>query len=280
MRKLIGIIVVSLLYVIVANAQSQQPTPSLGELSKPIQTYTTNKQRSPKNDQGGTVQSPLIVKTINSPKTQTEADQDRKEREEKAANDQHLVWFTGLLVLFTAVLAGVAMWQGWFAKKTLTATQRAFVFIEDISTETPPFASPTRKPKCKIIVTLKNSGLTPTKHMICNINYASLDKTELITTFPDGQEMIYGIIGPKASFRDLSVDVPIYDLMPPALSEERVYIWGWVDYNDIFSKHRHRTEFCYEAVPKGSDVGFRLCDKYNGADDECYRKPSPYTPPT
>jgi hypothetical protein len=77
----------------------QQPSPSARKLDKPKQTQPTTSQQTSSADQRGTDESPLVVKTIPTPKTEEEAAQETQDRKDKAANDRHIVWFTGALVL-------------------------------------------------------------------------------------------------------------------------------------------------------------------------------------
>jgi len=192
-------------------------------------------------------------------------------------SDLLLILFTFALAVCSALLVVVGFCQYQFSIKT----RRAFVYVDDISFPESQIFPPPGTPY-RLIITLKNSGFTPTKFMVCNVNHDYFEKGKTITTFPNAHEMIYGLIGANAIFQ-----IPIYidydKISPSSLKEGHLYIWGWIDYNDIFTrynlrKHRHRTEFCYEVIVGRYDYGLRPYWKYNGADKECYRKPSPYVP--
>jgi len=77
----------------------QQPGPGSRKVSKPEQQQSPSSQQTAATDQRGTEQSPLVVKTIPPLKTQEEATQEAKDRNDKSANDRHVVWLTGALVL-------------------------------------------------------------------------------------------------------------------------------------------------------------------------------------
>ncbi len=77
----------------------QQPTPSAREISQPKQQQPASGQQTSAPDQRGTEQSPLVVRTIPTSKTQEEAAEEAKDRNDKAANDRHIVWFSGALVI-------------------------------------------------------------------------------------------------------------------------------------------------------------------------------------
>lgn len=120
------------------SAQSQQPS---RESSKDKQRHTGPAQKQGAPDERGTEKSPVVVKVLPTPDDKEKAEQDRKEREEKAALDRRLVDLTGdlarytdSLAVFTAVLAiatiegskrrffafGIIQYQDIFKKKTRT----------------------------------------------------------------------------------------------------------------------------------------------------------------
>jgi len=107
------------------SAQSQGPTPSPRKLSKPVQSPTQNKEQKPKPDKRGTEQSPLVVKTIPTTKSQNEIDQERSEREEKAALDRKLVWATKGLYIVGIIQAVILLGQIILYWRTLTETKKA-----------------------------------------------------------------------------------------------------------------------------------------------------------
>jgi hypothetical protein len=78
-------------------------------------------------------------------------------------------------------------------------------------------------------------------------------------------------------------------LVSAADNRRIILIWGWADYNDAFSgTSRYRTEFCYQLSVYGDPsvgsieqhIEASQYWRHNAADDECYRRPAPYTPPT
>jgi hypothetical protein len=125
LRRLIWIIILIFLCVISVNAQSQRPTPSGREKGKPQQQEIKTKQQQPASDQRGTEQAPLVVKTVNPPKTEAETNQDRQDRAKKASHDGWFLVFTGLLAAFALIQVGVLIWQGCSMKGTLQLTREA-----------------------------------------------------------------------------------------------------------------------------------------------------------
>src|SRR5712691_2328129 len=113
-------------------AQSQQPPPSGSPTNGPPQTQPQTNQQPTATDQSGAEQSPIFVKVIPTPKTDAEATQDAKDREEKSAADWWIVRWTGAVAIFTFVLACVGMWQGIQLKRSvdiLSQAERAQIFI-------------------------------------------------------------------------------------------------------------------------------------------------------
>jgi hypothetical protein len=122
-RHIILVLALALLAAMLGNSwgQSQQPPsePQRGEQPTP-------------SDQRGTEQSPIIVKVLPTPKTETETAQDAKDREEKFHTDQWLVRWTGAVALFTLALVVIGSWQGRQLKKSvdvLTQAERAQMFV-------------------------------------------------------------------------------------------------------------------------------------------------------
>lgn len=107
------------------NARSQGPSPSLGEKSKPQQQQTKANQQKTASDQRGTEQTPFVVKTVNPPKTEAEANQERKDRAKKASYDWWFLVFTALVACFALLQLGALIWQAYFLKGSLEITREA-----------------------------------------------------------------------------------------------------------------------------------------------------------
>ena len=100
-----------LIVALLVQSPSQRPSPGLGEGGQPQQTQSNSANQPANPDQRGTEKLPLVIKQVPTPKTNVEAAEEAKDREEKAANDRKLVEFTGRLVLATAVLAIIGFFQ-------------------------------------------------------------------------------------------------------------------------------------------------------------------------
>jgi len=280
LRRSIWIIILTCLCVIVANAQSNRPIPSPRIKGNPPQIHPSDNQQKAESDKRGTEQSPLVVKTINPPNSETEAKQEREQRNEQSSQNRWLVKFTGGLFIATILLFGVAIWQGWHLKRSvdsLQTTQRAYVSIKELIHTVKPAEG-----FGEIIIVLENTGETPVRKMICNFNHRCFPE-DIPSGFdyPDTDPPVYGTIGRKTTL-DARVRMPFTAFEDARTKKQRFYIYGWIDYYDVFpNTPRHRAEFCYEVmISKDRKFIYKIYGTYNGYDDECSRKPSPYVPPT
>ncbi|SRR6266496_1808502 len=98
---------------------SQHPIPTPAEVKEPEQQQSSTTQKSAANDQQGTEQLPLVVKILPSMKTQAEADQDAKDREDKTANERRSLYLTGFLALTAFLQLLVYGFQSYFLKQTV-----------------------------------------------------------------------------------------------------------------------------------------------------------------
>lgn len=175
------------------------------------------------------------------------------------------------------------------AERALNSTERAFVFMKNI------YASPVYDPTESIVgwdfhVVWENSGATPTQFMVSRKQWMIWPEGNIPDdfNFPDigspFQSKSY--IGPKAVIDAGALQVSNEMLATVADSPARMLIWGWAEYNDIFSPTvRHRSEFCAEVAVDGSleiepndrikpPFVFLVYKQHNGTGDECYRKPT------
>lgn len=99
-----------------ALATSDPPFPASAkqESSQP-QTQTPGSGQRPTNEIRGTEQSPLVVKTAPSEDAKAKAEEDAKERQNKAASDWWLIALTAMLAIATIALVLVTGGLVWFA---------------------------------------------------------------------------------------------------------------------------------------------------------------------
>jgi hypothetical protein len=237
-----------------------------------------------------------IHQTSGTPKKSGTADPKEANRQgdikdELAKWTRALACWTGALVLVAVISAFISFFQ-WRAlvrtdettREALISVQRAFVVIKDFTRQR--IIDSKQMPAYQITPRWENSGLTPTREMITNASWALFkEKMPEDYNFPDMPSIPVRrvLLGPKAVINGAGLIIPaaVFDEAKKGIN--RLYIWGWADYNDIFrNTPRHRTEFCSEVLitdnPHASDltVTFSVCAKFNGADTETMRRPGPY----
>lgn len=190
-----------------------------------------------------------------------------------------------------ASAAGAAQTSADTAEKTLITTQRAFVYPKSISKEW--FGARRSKEPGEIVEWVftpewENSGTTPTKNGLSHVSWKRFPKGSGPETIQFGDQWAAGskreysrlFLAPKSSQSGQSVSISAHDLR----SGDPCFVWGWVEYDDIFAT-RHRSEFCVELELRSGPstdpnaIAFRFYRLHNGADDECYRQPSPFVQP-
>jgi hypothetical protein len=154
-------------------AQSQQPPPSEGEIGQPQQPQTEPSQQTPSTDQRGTEQLPLIVEIFKTRKSEAEAAQEAKDREDRASLDWKTIVLNALLVLVAALQFGALIVQAYWLRRTVKVSEaaaiaatrsadavvsqlRAYVVVSSAKIHNFGFVDP---PKAQIVI--KNSGQTP-----------------------------------------------------------------------------------------------------------------------
>jgi hypothetical protein len=99
----------------------QTPTPTPSKTRNPKQQQSAASQQPAANDQRGTEQSPLVVKTLESAKSQIEAQKESDDRKRKTANDGWVVILTGVLAIVAIGQLGVYLYQAIKLRETVRA---------------------------------------------------------------------------------------------------------------------------------------------------------------
>jgi hypothetical protein len=90
---------------------AQNSPPGQKETSGGGQKQSRGSRQPASPDRRGTEDAPFVVRSLPTPKTQEEAAEEAKERDEKTANDRKLVQFTRQLVVATGVLGAIGFLQ-------------------------------------------------------------------------------------------------------------------------------------------------------------------------
>jgi hypothetical protein len=106
-----------LIFIVLFSLQTSTPTP--GKTGQPEKQQASSGQKPANPDQRGTEHSPLVVKSIPSPKTQEETDQEAKDRNQKTANDRISLILTGIIATIAFGQLIVYWYQSIQLKKTV-----------------------------------------------------------------------------------------------------------------------------------------------------------------
>lgn len=136
----------------------------------------------------------------------------------------------------------------------------------------------------RIRAQFENSGTTPAARVVTNVNSVILESgLPPDFEFPDGPLIESTVIGPRAAVESQEYIFAAMEMTLAARGGVRCFIWGWVDYDDVFEDStRHRTEFCFQVVAKSwgdsfdPNISFRPYQQFNGADGDCMRQPKAY----
>ncbi|BAM91093.1 hypothetical protein S58_51140 [Bradyrhizobium oligotrophicum S58] len=173
------------------------------------------------------------------------------------------------------------------AERALTVVERAFIMISDISIVT--ISQYHTIIVHRINVNVLNSGRTPARNYVSCVNLVVVDDLPHDFRFADRTHdgLVAGVIGPQ-SRTYFQVDVFIQDALATHEGRKKTFIYGWMEYDDIFpDSARHRTEFCVSVevftdprvMPEvisghpASVLTVRPYGRYNAYDEDCLYRP-------
>lgn len=197
-----------------------------------------------------------------------------------------------MLALFTAVLGGstIGLWistkrTAEIAERSLTELERAFI-TNNIEIGSGWFQN--QIAYWEIRISWLNVGRTPTRGLYTHCSWDHFaDDLPANFNFPDrwdGQpDIAPAFIPPEGQIEDEPIRIPPNILNAGQQGHIRIFIWGWVEYDDIFpGTQPHRTEFCNEIIflvdpyvkqnPGTRTAKLRIVGRHVGADKECYRQ--------
>jgi len=264
--------------VIVVNAQSHKQIPK----QSPAQ------QQKTETDKRGTEQVPFIVKTIPTPKSEAESQQDRKEREEKASQAQwtiRLAWavaiatfLQALFLLFTLRETKKAANAAKRSADVLPAIERGYLFVNiklDKTNKSPEELINMRQygltGRNRVQVYIINHGKTPAiiKSFHSKVDFYTAKQVEdFFTGYWITKSIVSSDVDIIEGGKPIDEPYPVsFDIGP---DEDHYFIdsdngpkllcIGIVRYADIFN-NSHETVFCWEFRQLTAD--FYICEKYN-----------------
>ncbi len=169
---------------------------------------------------------------------------------------------TLLIAAFTGTLWMATSRQAQLTREALIADKKAFVFVTTFN-QTWTKDEITGVYAWQFRPVLRNSGDTPTRGMRTYVNCEILD-----SRLPDGFDftaveanVITGTIPPKFELQGglapLGRFISPQDIVECQNGRRFIYLWGWVEYNDVFPRtKKHITKFCWVIHITGDPYGF------------------------
>ena len=224
----------------VSFAQSQAPAPGPPKDSNRIEEKSDKRNQIADPNQRGTVQTPLIVKTLPTQKDKEETEHEAYERHEKPRNERWLtystIWLavvTTFLALFTAYLWDATRKLVRSAEETAKRQLRAFIFGKGFNHGPHLWDGAIRE--YVFWVTWENVGLTPGID-VCNwieVKTVPANEEQQIV-FAPSNERRPTVMGPRATAQTGFITVPLETMMQRWRNETKIFVWSRVEYRDIF----------------------------------------------
>jgi hypothetical protein len=250
-------------------------TVALSQQLPPIKGKSGQPQQPSAIDQRGTQQSPIVVKVLPTPKTNEEATQEAKERNEKEALDRRIKDATGNIAYFNKILAAIAVlqfltliFQAWMLRRTVNtsrACERAYVTMLH---EGPGVVFETEG-LFYLTIKIKNYGRTPAKVTDTLLKPVILPRGEKLPPKPNYIRDKENHESQKAFLvrDDYFIVTEYFDIKEQILTIQEgtaiLYLIGYVDYVDAFDK-RHRGGYArrYVFSDKTNDLQLVLDGAY------------------
>lgn len=247
-----ALLVLSLNIASVALADSNPPSASAEAHQQSEEEDPGQKNRST-TKQLGTLESPLVIETARLAPT----DQERPERDSKFLTDWLVAGSTIWLAIVTTLLA-IYTYKLWSsADKNVAKQLRAY-----ISVLPGPFTEQTSETKYVAFPRMRNSGLTPARHVrtVGLMDILSIHPSNDDFALPKVNASLSSAIGSQGDLNIVVVpdrwftanDISAFK-RPDA--QQRIFIWGRVEYQDIFD-NAFFTNFCFYMIWEGGKPGW------------------------
>lgn len=201
----------------------------------------------------------------------------------KHAADESKRWMVATILALIAAIGSAAAAifgaaQAWVAYQTMQNSERAFMYAKEIlivgdggKVGEPPADRP-----AIVAVTQPNSGDTPARHVVFNINFCAraggLPNGFSYPPSPVKQPPL--LVAPKGDAQ-ATFTLPHATLIDVELGRKQLTVYGDVTYTDIFDV-THRTEYCYvyfgSVLKEDKTIErhlFNSCNEHNCHDGDC-----------
>ena len=194
------------------------------------------------------------------------------------------------------VAAGFAGWAAYRAYRAAEATRkhaqesseielRAYVHAANFDITFPPTGS---GGTVILQVGWINTGSTPAINCVAESNLQFfVGEPPDDFGFPDAENADYDApftLGSNRKIYSKQLQLHLLDITETVVGGFQLYVWGWMDYDDIFKRTpRRRTEFCVAGVGGRNKDGapgiiFSGYRRHAGMDAGCMRAPRPWPP--
>lgn len=283
--------------LVLALAVSQGPTPTraVGEGQPPqrqpegVQTQATAYQRA-------TPDSPLVVQRSAEDRAR-DAEHRQQESRQKSSSDWWIVGLTGGLLLIALVQGGLFFWQLWMMRSTLkdaTVAANAAQKAADATEQSVVLARESGERQLRAYIGVRptlelsdastmgrtvyvakayltNRGQTPAYNMLEAVRFEVLGST-LPASLDLQPERSVGILTPGAETELLppllALDSSVRNKLSAVDPTDRLYLYGFVVYEDAFKK-RWRQRFCYYMDWSRGDGRVGIMTTPDGNDEVC-----------
>jgi hypothetical protein len=219
------------------------------------------------------------------PGNQRDPYQERQYRLEKKRYRIEIVTLVILSIYaaFTYFLLVATQSASQISAEALTDVQRAFVFPTNGYGRPRLGIGPDGNiSEITFEMNWRNSGTTPARRSILNINAKIMEKLPDSFTFPDGGIPEIPFTIPPQTIQQGGALILSAGMFKQIVADKTqpLFYWGWIKYRDFFPNSKpHLTEFCnFTNNPAGDisdpkkaiiDVKFSACGTHNCSDDDC-----------
>lgn len=247
-----------------------------------------DKEPNPEPDRRGTADAPLIVQLQNPPTAAPPAGENAAEARRRASVEWSLLALAAGVVGLAVLQLLAVLFQGVWLRRTVKLAERSLQELEralivGARLEATRLVRHDRVVAYRMSLVFTNAGRTPAKNLVSNGTFVTFED-EVPEDFDyrnrAGGVPGFGVIGPNVAF-PLNLDVAVQDVIDVRDKKKVLLIYGWVEYDDLLSRRRQRTEFCGKLEVAGNSaaadgiggIGFELWGKYNAIDDDCVYAP-------
>jgi hypothetical protein len=263
------------------------PTPAETQANPP-QSQPAEPDRNGQPDRRGTAEAPLVVELQNPPTAAPPAAANTAEAQRWASIEWWLLALAAAVIGLAVLQLLAFLFQGAWLRRTLRSAENSFAAIERaliVGTrfEATRLARDDRIVGYRVSMVFTNTGRTAAKNLASNGTFVTFDG-EVPGDFDYRNRVAaspgFGVLGPGVAL-PLTLDIAVQDVIAVRDKRKVLLLYGWVEYHELLSPDRRRSEFCAKldvtGNPAAADgvggLNFEVWGKYNAVDDDCLYAP-------